>query len=90
MGKRIVMEKHRKYTIILTIDGEFLKVKPKKDVGIGSEISYKVLTSIFFQSHKHVGYIVIACMLLLFAMSFYLFAGQNTVDRELIHAYYTN
>lgn len=45
MSKGIVMERHRTYSIVMTSDGGFHKVKPVKDAGIGTEVSYEVLVS---------------------------------------------
>ncbi|WP_404451626.1 anti-sigma factor domain-containing protein [Virgibacillus necropolis] len=86
MSKGIVMEKHRKFTIVMTRDGSFHKVKPVKEAEIGAEVSYEVLASkksglLFFQPRKSsslpVKYIAIACMVLMFVMPFYFFGGQN-------------
>lgn len=40
MKKGIVLEQHRKYTIILTKDGEFRKINPIRDAEIGMEITF--------------------------------------------------
>lgn len=40
MKKGIVMEQHRRYTIIMTREGTFLKTIPIKDAAIGAEVSY--------------------------------------------------
>lgn len=82
MSKGIVMEKHRKYAVIMTIDGSFHKVRPVRDASIGAEVSYEILASkksgfLFFQNHKQAKYIAVACMVLLIVMPFYFFAGQN-------------
>lgn len=82
MSKGIVMEKHRKYTIIMTQDGSFHKVRPVRDAGIGAEVSYEILAAkkngfLFFQSHKQARYVAIACVALLLVMPFYFLVGQN-------------
>lgn len=80
------MEKHRKFTIVVTPDGNFQKVKPIKDVELGAEVSYEAIADkgsglLFFKSKKStsfpVRYIAIACMLLLFVMPFYFLGGQT-------------
>lgn len=82
MSKGIVMERHRTYSIVMTSDGGFHKVKPVKDAGIGTEVSYEVLVSkkkniVYFQHHKPAKYIAIACVLILFVMPFYFLIGQS-------------
>ncbi|WP_430787901.1 anti-sigma factor domain-containing protein [Virgibacillus flavescens] len=86
MSKGIVMEKHRKFTIVVASDGSFQKVKPIKDAEIGAEVSYETLTEkqgglLFFPTRKKnsvpIRYIAIACMVLLFVMPFYFFSGDN-------------
>lgn len=82
MSNGIVMEKHRKYSIVMTTDGGFYKVKPAKGVSLGTEVSYEVSVSkasglLFFRSHRSVTYIAIACLVLLFTMPFYLLTEQS-------------
>lgn len=86
MSKGIVMERHRKFTIVMTLDGSFHKVKPVKDTGIGAEVSCEFLVPkkgglLLFQPKKSnslpVRYIAIACMVILFVMPIYLLGGQN-------------
>lgn len=81
------MEKHRKFTIVVTSDGNFQKVKPIKEADIGSEVSFEKLTEkqsglLFFPSRKKnssppLRYIAIACMVLLLVMPFYFLSGEN-------------
>ncbi|ASN06625.1 anti-sigma factor domain-containing protein [Virgibacillus necropolis] len=86
MSKGIVMEKHRKFTIVMTKNGSFHKVKPVKEADIGAEVSYEILPLkksklLFFQPKNSgsmpVKYIAIACMVLLFIMPFYLLGGPT-------------
>lgn len=84
MSKGIVMEKHRKYTIVMTQDGSFHKVRPVKNAGIGTEVSYEFSASkkrglFLFQSNSRipVRYIAVACLVLLFVMPFYFLGEQN-------------
>lgn len=84
MSKGIVLEKHRKFTIVMTRDGSFQKVKPVRNAEIGSEVSYKVFAAktsglLFFQSKKSssLRYVAIACMIMLLVLPFYFLGGQN-------------
>ncbi|SDY89194.1 Anti-sigma factor N-terminus [Evansella caseinilytica] len=40
MKKGIVMEKHQRFLIVLTKDGQFIRTKGRKDVELGEEISF--------------------------------------------------
>ncbi|MFZ3577350.1 anti-sigma-I factor RsgI family protein [Virgibacillus sp. DJP39] len=86
MSKGIVMEKHRQFTIIMTPDGSFRKVKPLKGANIGAEVSYELLSTnksglSLLKPHRKsscsMKYIAIACMALLFVMPFYFLGDQN-------------
>ncbi|MGY0693834.1 anti-sigma factor domain-containing protein [Virgibacillus sp. FSP13] len=86
MKKGIVMEKHRKYTIIMTENGLFLKVKPVRDAVIGAEVSCELINDnkrylFIFHPKKKVKntlrVVAMACLLLLFVLPFYFISGSN-------------
>lgn len=84
MKKGIVMEKHPRFTIVMTPDGNIYKVKPVKEAEIGAEVHYEFIDlkkgrASLFQSKKGsiVKYIAVACIIMLFVVPFYFLGGQN-------------
>ncbi|UJL47534.1 hypothetical protein KFZ58_06605 [Virgibacillus sp. NKC19-16] len=78
MKKGIVMEQHRRYTIIMTREGTFQKTIPIKDAAIGAEVSYKGFktgapTVITVQTRL----LVIVPVLVLLLVPFYLAMDKN-------------
>ncbi|WP_188456563.1 anti-sigma-I factor RsgI family protein [Virgibacillus oceani] len=85
MKKAIVMEKHRRYTIVLTQDGNFQKAKPVKNAAVGAEVSYEIYKEnehlLFFfhpsKVNKSFRLIAMACLLLLIVMPFYFISNSS-------------
>ncbi len=80
------MEKHRKYTIVMTENGLFSKVKPVRDAVIGAEVSCELMNEnkrylfIFRPKQKvknSLRVVAMACLLLLFVLPFYFISGSN-------------
>ncbi|GAB3060796.1 anti-sigma factor domain-containing protein [Virgibacillus ainsalahensis] len=87
MKKGIVMEQHRKYTIMMTKEGTFQKAIPINDAEIGTEVSFKPLEEkgplLFFSSRKQKSRIfkmvAIVCILfVLFVPSFLFMNADHT------------
>ncbi|WP_047979852.1 anti-sigma-I factor RsgI family protein [Ornithinibacillus contaminans] len=82
MKKGIVMEQHRKYTIVMTRDGSFEKANPIQDVEIGVEVDF---TPIVKKQFSHVlkenmltfRMAAIACVLVLLAIPLYMVATED-------------
>lgn len=86
MKKGIVMELHRKYTIIMTEEGSFQKTIPVRDAEIGTEVVYEPLKAnkgslfFFYPSQKlnvPIRLLAMACIVLLFISPFYFLAGNE-------------
>ena len=84
MKKGIVMEKHRKYIIIMTREGAFHKAIPIDGAIIGAEVSYKPLESEkkaklhFFPGKKlNIQLLAMACVLFLLVLPIYFLMGSN-------------
>ncbi|GGA73078.1 anti-sigma-I factor RsgI family protein [Ornithinibacillus halotolerans] len=82
MKKGIIMEKHRKYTIVMTRDGLFEKAHPITDMDIGFEVNYEPLVEKQWLSQlksmfvtKRV--ITLACILLIALFPFYMVMNSN-------------
>lgn len=78
MKKGIVMEKHRRYAIILTKEGSFLKSEPIKHADIGVEVRYQPLKSkkgilLYFPAGKKfsIPILALACLLICMILPVY-------------------
>ncbi|WP_100011365.1 anti-sigma factor domain-containing protein [Lentibacillus sediminis] len=78
MKKGIVMEKHRRYTVIMTKEGAFLKSEPIKHADIGVEVRYQPLRSkkgmlLYVPSGKKLSIpiLAIACLLICLILPVY-------------------
>lgn len=86
MKRGVVVERHRKYTIVLTRDGEFQKAEIlDDDVSIGTEVNYQPIaksrkSSImsFRMVKPSVLAAAAACSLFLFVFPLYLFSENQT------------
>ncbi|WP_174616173.1 anti-sigma-I factor RsgI family protein [Virgibacillus ihumii] len=82
MKKGIVMEKHRRYTIVMQHDGGFHKAPPM-DVTVGSEISFKPFPAKkrfdFYVRNKKIPMrpVAMLCVLLLLLVPVYFTMGVN-------------
>ncbi|WP_373895604.1 anti-sigma-I factor RsgI family protein [Virgibacillus natechei] len=76
MKKGIVMEQHRRFTIIMTREGTFQKAIPIKDAAIGAEVSYNGWTSAVLRSVP-TRLLVTVCLLILLLAPFYFLLGEN-------------
>ncbi|MEC5423734.1 anti-sigma factor domain-containing protein [Virgibacillus sp. C22-A2] len=86
MKKGIIMEQGRQYSIILTPDGAFKKVKPIRNASVGAEVSYVPLETnkgaLFYYPWKKmnvpVRVISMACILFILFLPFYLTWGNSS------------
>ncbi|WP_087973387.1 anti-sigma-I factor RsgI family protein [Oceanobacillus rekensis] len=81
MKKGIVLEHHRKYSIILTRDGSFKKVVVlDENVAVGEEVSYKPYKGLLF-SLKRINVpfktLSMVCIVLLVLLPLYFFVGKK-------------
>lgn len=70
MNKGVVLEKHKRFMIVMTNEGEFIKAKLREDVDIGEEIPFSPIQvpkwSTIYQSKKYVSVMAAAILLLVF------------------------
>ncbi|MFD1037617.1 anti-sigma factor domain-containing protein [Virgibacillus byunsanensis] len=84
MKKGIVMEQHRRYTVMMTKDGAFQKANPITDAEIGAEVSYEPVdrSVLFLPTWKQISapmrVVAMACVLLLFVMPFLFINNSHT------------
>lgn len=86
MKKGIILEQHRKYTILITKDGAFEKGKVRiKDAKIGEEVIFEPIRSkkFFFltkKSRRHLParILTIACIVLVCFLPFFVFPNDKT------------
>lgn len=83
MKKGIIMEKHRRFTVIMQKDGIFHKALPIDDAVIGTEVSYQPMEmkkNYYFSGKKTrvpVRMLAMACLLLLLVVPFYFFNNTS-------------
>ncbi|WP_068675668.1 anti-sigma factor domain-containing protein [Oceanobacillus sp. Castelsardo] len=86
MKKGIILEQHRKYTILMTKDGAFEKGKVFiKDAKIGEEVAFKPIRQkkfLFLSKHNKRHFpariLTIACIILICFLPFYFFPNDKT------------
>ncbi len=74
------MEKHRKYSIIMTRDGHFQKSAPLQNVNIGEEVNFKPMKSkrISLRTPSWNSWMAIAACMVLFFVIYFSWASPNT------------
>lgn len=86
MNKGIVMEKRRRYMIVLMRNGIFQKAVPMEHTAVGDEVYFKPIASqkwplfLFYRQQNRqisVNFIAVFCMLLLIIVPFYLTKGKD-------------
>ncbi|WP_077324946.1 anti-sigma factor domain-containing protein [Virgibacillus siamensis] len=83
MKKGIVMEKHRRYMIVMQSDGVFQKAPPMDKVAVGSEVTFEPLRarkrSYFYANNRNFSLkpVAMLCVLLLLLVPVYFMMGVN-------------
>lgn len=78
MKKGIVLEQHRKYTIVLTKDGEFRKIDPIRNADIGAEVSFDAEPKRKISKLKVIPAAMVAAACLFFALFHFIPSQNNT------------